>query len=106
MLKATEADTMVIDRSIRNNSRVAKNEPALRVAEMEARGASLQELLTVIAGEHSRKLLAEGNMNAGILPVGQAVGRIRDSPTVQEVVERIMNQAEEVRQKLAKANHS
>lgn len=100
MLKATEADTMIIDRSLRNNTRVAKNEPALKVAELEARGATLEELLPYISGTLGRKLLTEGDMNAGILAVGQVVGRIRDIPTIQEVVERVMSEAEEVRQRL------
>ena len=43
----------------------------------------------------------EGDMACGVLPVGQVTGLIRDEPTVKEVVERIVAEAAQVREKLA-----
>jgi enoyl-[acyl-carrier protein] reductase II len=43
----------------------------------------------------------EGNLEKGILPVGQVMGLLRDEPTVKEVVERIVAEAKQVRDKLA-----
>jgi NAD(P)H-dependent flavin oxidoreductase YrpB (nitropropane dioxygenase family) len=45
LTKATELDTMIIERSINNAARVIKNEPAARALAMEERGATLEELL-------------------------------------------------------------
>lgn len=102
MLKAAETDTVVVQRSIRSNSRVIKNEAALKCLDMEARGATLQELMGVIAGEHNRLVGQQGRMNAGTFACGQAVGLIRDVPTVKEVVDRIVREAEEVQRRLAR----
>jgi enoyl-[acyl-carrier protein] reductase II len=43
----------------------------------------------------------EGDMACGVLPVGQVTGLIHDEPTVKEVVERIVAEAAEVKEKLA-----
>ncbi|MDO8670202.1 MAG: nitronate monooxygenase [Dehalococcoidia bacterium] len=101
MTKATETDTTIVQRSVRSNSRVIKNEAALKCLEMEARGASLEELMTVIAGSHNRKVAQEGQMNAGTFACGEIVGLIKDVPTVKEVVDRIMRQAKEVQRRLS-----
>ncbi|MBI2863775.1 MAG: nitronate monooxygenase [Chloroflexi bacterium] len=100
MLKATESDTTVVQRTIRSNSRVIKNAAAQKCLEMEARGASLQEILSVISGSHNREVAQEGRMDAGTFACGEIVGLIRDIPTVKEAVDRIMRQAEEVKRNL------
>ena len=43
----------------------------------------------------------DGNVEKGILPVGQVMGLIQDEPTVAELFERIVAEAKEVQQKLA-----
>ncbi len=43
----------------------------------------------------------DGDVEKGILPVGQVMGLIRDEPTVAELFERIVAEAKEVQQKLA-----
>lgn len=97
MLKASETDTTIIQRSIQSNSRVMKNAAALKVLEMEGRGASLEDLLTIIGGEHGREVIQKGEIDAGTLACGEAVGLIRDIPTVREMVQSVMRQAGEVR---------
>ena len=42
-----------------------------------------------------------GDLEKGILPVGQVMGLLRDEPTVKEVVERIVAEAKQIREKLA-----
>ena len=42
-----------------------------------------------------------GDLEKGILPVGQVMGLLRDEPTVKEVVERIVAEAKQVRERLA-----
>jgi enoyl-[acyl-carrier protein] reductase II len=43
----------------------------------------------------------EGDRERGVLPVGQAMGLIRDEPTVKEVVERIVSDAKAVQRRMA-----
>ena len=44
----------------------------------------------------------EGDLEKGILPVGQVMGLLRDEPTVKEVIERIVAEAKQVRERLEK----
>ena len=99
VLEASEGDTMIIQRSIQSNVRVAKNAVATRFAEAEARGASLQELLQMIS-PRGREALLNGDLDAGTFACGQAAGLIRDLPTVGDLVRSIVQQAEEVRGRL------
>ncbi len=101
MMGAAETDTTVIQRSIGSNSRVIKNAASAQAAELEARNAPLEELLTVISGDKARELLLEGTMNSGPFACGEVVGLIPDIPTVQELVERTIAEAVAVRRKLA-----
>jgi NAD(P)H-dependent flavin oxidoreductase YrpB (nitropropane dioxygenase family) len=43
----------------------------------------------------------EGDLDKGILPVGQATGLIHDEPTVAEVMDRIVAEAKQVQERLA-----
>ena len=101
LLAASESDTVIVQRSIQSNARVIRNAAARRVLELEARGASLAELLAVVGGEHGRRVALDGEIDAGTLACGEAVGLIRDVPTVAELVERIIAQAEQVRARIA-----
>lgn len=96
MLNAEETDTIMIQRSIRNALRARKNSAAQRVLDMENRGATLEELMSVISGQVGRKAIMEGDLESGTFAMGQAVGLIHEVKSVQAVVEDIMNEAEHI----------
>lgn len=48
-----------------------------------------------------RRATEEGDVEKGVLPVGQSMGLIRDEPTVKEVVERIVAEAEQILRRLS-----
>ncbi|MBW7863984.1 MAG: nitronate monooxygenase [Candidatus Hydrogenedentes bacterium] len=96
MVEAQETDTMVVERSIRNAARIMKNEAALTVARMEAEGATLQELLPVIAGRVGRDAYLSGDINLGTIACGQVVGRIHDVPSVRDIIDGVIAEAEAV----------
>jgi len=100
LLKARETDTLMTQRSIRNAARCWNNEPARKVLELEAKGATLEQLLPLISGERGRELIVEGKLEAGTLSVGQAVGLIDSIPTAKEVIDNIITQALAIRQRL------
>ena len=93
LLQASERDTMLILRSLRNTQRVLRNRMAERVAELEKRGAGLEELAPLISGERGRQLLQGDDLEEGLLTCGQAVGLIRDIPTVKELIETVISEA-------------
>lgn len=94
IVNSDETDTLVIQRSIRNAARVYKNEPAKRVLEMEAEGANLEQLMTVISGQNGKKGYESGNIHTGIFPVGQNMGLIHNIKTIKEVIDEIVLDAE------------
>ena len=102
IIAADERKTKTVQRSIRNMMRAADNAAARKCLEMEAQGASLQELMTVIAGSIGKKCYETGDTDGGIFPVGQSIGLIEDIPSCAELIQNIMKEAEETRQKLMK----
>ncbi len=99
LVASTETDTLVTQRSIRAPSRNLKNGAALKVRDMEGRGATLEELLTVTSGQNSAKVYFEGDLEAGLAECGQVVGIINDIPTVKEVIDGIVSGAREIIEK-------
>jgi nitronate monooxygenase len=99
LVNATEADTTYIMKSIKNPSRVAKNAVAAKVAEMENRGATLEELLPIIAGQGGA-VFDDGKIDSQLASAGQAVGLIHDVPTVKELIDRIVEEAIQTREGL------
>jgi nitronate monooxygenase len=89
----SESDTCLILRSLRNSSRVARNDIARRVIAMEQEGLGIQEIGPKVAGSKGRKVYEEGGVETGIWTVGQVQGLIDDIPTCEELVRRIMAQA-------------
>jgi nitronate monooxygenase len=53
-------------------------------------------LEALISGRAGLKLIEDGDTDKGLLSVGQVVGLVHDIPTVQELIGRIMREAEEV----------
>ena len=96
LVKAKETDTTLIDRSLGLPMRVIKNKPAEKALEMDKRGASLEELLTVISGALGRKAWIEGGIDAGVVSLGMAIGRIHEIVSVKEVIDGIIEEAKAV----------
>ncbi|AOB31157.1 nitronate monooxygenase [Bordetella sp. H567] len=90
----TEADTCLILRSLRNSSRVARTALARSVIEMEKAGAGIDQIGPKVAGAKGRRVYEEGDAEEGIWTVGMVQGLIHDIPTCQELVSRIMSEAE------------
>jgi nitronate monooxygenase len=99
-LKAKETDTILCLTSVRDPVRYMRTELAERLLGMEARGAGLQELLTVTSGQRYKRLLESGNFNDGVCTCGECVGLIHDIPSVEELIGRIMMEATEVTERL------
>ncbi|UCB42640.1 MAG: nitronate monooxygenase [Dehalococcoidales bacterium] len=98
-----EMDTILIQKSIKNASRVVRTEHSEKILEMENRGASLEELMPMISGQRGRNVYATGDVGSGAaISVGQVVGMIHDIPTVKEIIDGIINEAKGIMQRLEK----
>jgi NAD(P)H-dependent flavin oxidoreductase YrpB (nitropropane dioxygenase family) len=96
LVRASERDTSLIMRSLRNTERVLTNPVAEKVLEIEARGdAKIEDIAPHVGGAQGRRLQEEGDMEAGVLAAGQIIGLIRDIPTVRELMDRIIAEARE-----------
>lgn len=96
LIAASERDTVLLLRSFRNTMRALSNPTAEKVVELEKQGADIHQLERLISGSAGLKLLESGDIDNGLLTVGQIVGLVHDIPTVKELMDRIIEEAEEV----------
>ena len=101
-LQAAETDTCLVMRSIQNTHRTWRNKAAQQIIDLEAQKATLQQIIKAASGQNAEKMYKEGDIEAGMVSCGQGVGLIKDVPTVKELLDRMMNEAEEVISKLQK----
>ncbi len=102
LINCSVYDTTIVMRSVNNALRVWNNPAAQRILELESIGVSDTEIFSAASGMFTRKMYEEGDINAGIMTIGQGLGICEDIPTVKELIERVVKQAEEIiRQKFA-----
>jgi NAD(P)H-dependent flavin oxidoreductase YrpB (nitropropane dioxygenase family) len=101
LLGADERSTVTIERSIRNTARVLDNRASQKTLDLEGKGATLDELMTVISGRLGRKAYAEGDPDVGVIPCGQVIGLVNEIKSVKEVIEEIVREGEAVYEHLA-----
>ena len=98
ILAATELDTRLVMRPLRNTERVLNNAAVERILEKEKELGShikFDDIIKEVAGVYPSVML-EGEMDAGPWSCGMVAGLIHDIPTVQELVDRIMTESEEL----------
>jgi len=96
LVEATETDTMFVMRSLRNTERVLRNEVAEKVVELEKDGAGIAELAPLVSGKNGLRMLKDGEIEVGLMPAGQSVGLVHDIPTVQELIDSIIEEARRI----------
>jgi NAD(P)H-dependent flavin oxidoreductase YrpB (nitropropane dioxygenase family) len=96
IVAASELDTRLIMRSLRNTERVLMNEGVQRVLDIEReKGTALKidDIHDQVAGIYPR-VMTDGDMQAGAWSCGMVAGLVHDVPTVRELVDRIMAEAD------------
>lgn len=91
---ATERDTRLIMRQLRNSMRVAKNSVSDEVIEILAKGGRFKDIKDRVAGVRGRTVFEFGDPELGIWTVGLVQGLIHDVPAAGELVQRISADAE------------
>jgi NADH:quinone reductase (non-electrogenic) len=95
IVAASELDTRLVMRPLRNTERVLTNPAVERLLEIEKeKGANLQfaDVIEQVAGVYPR-IMMDGDMDAGAWSCGMVAGLINDIPTCQELIDRIMAEA-------------
>ena len=104
ILAASELDTRLVMRPLRNTERVMTNDAVEKLLEIEKeKGADLtfEDIYEQVAGVYPR-IMSEGDMDAGAWSCGMVAGLISDIPTCQDLIDRIMSEADAIiRQRLA-----
>jgi nitronate monooxygenase len=92
-LEVTERDTTLIMRSLKNPMRCMKNWATDTCIEMEARGAGLAELLTVVSGKIGRQMYSIGDAEGVPVACGLCACLIHEIKPISEVVDEIISGA-------------
>jgi NAD(P)H-dependent flavin oxidoreductase YrpB (nitropropane dioxygenase family) len=96
IVAASELDTRLVMRPLRNTERVLNNDAVERLLEKEkALGDDLtfEDIIDEVAGVYPR-IMIDGDMDAGAWSCGMVAGLIDDIPTCQELIDRIMSEAD------------
>ena len=98
IVNASELDTRLIMRSLTNTERVLNN-PAVEslMAKEKALGDELkfEDIIDEVAGVYP-KVMMDGEPEAGAWSCGMVAGLVSDIPTVKELIDRIMSEAEDI----------
>lgn len=98
IVEASELDTRLIMRALRNTERVLNNGGVERLLEIEReKGADLKiaDIYDQVAGIYP-KVMVEGDVEAGAWSCGMVAGLIHDIPSVRTLIDRIVNEAEQL----------
>jgi nitronate monooxygenase len=95
LLAATELDTRLVMRPLRNTERVLTNAAVERLLKKEAalgKDIKFEDIAAEVAGVYP-KVMMDGEVDGGAWSCGMVAGLINDIPSVQELMDRIMNEA-------------
>jgi nitronate monooxygenase len=98
IVAATELDTRLVMRPLRNTERVLRNAAVDRLLEKERElGAAItfDDVIDEVAGVYP-KIMADGTMDAGAWSCGMVAGLIHDVPSVKALIDCIMTEADAI----------
>jgi nitronate monooxygenase len=98
IVHASETDTRLVMRPLRNTERVLNNAAARKLLEKEASlGSSLkfEDIMEEVVGVYPR-IMQQGDMESGVWSCGMVAGLVHDIPTCKELLDRIMAEARQI----------
>jgi len=99
LLASSEADTTIIKRSIGAPARALRNDFTAKILEIEEKTPTYEALKDFIGGAANKRFIYDGKNDQGFGWAGQVTGMIHDIPTVQELMNRMVAEAESIRVK-------
>jgi len=100
IVDATERDTELIFRPLRNTARVARNSVSREVVEILNDGGQFDQVRDLVSGARGKTVYDLGDPEAGVWSVGTCQGLIDDIPSAGDLIARIMSEADELIQRL------
>jgi NADH:quinone reductase (non-electrogenic) len=101
LVRGTENDTVVIKKSLGAPARAIANNWTHKILEIEQQNPSYEALKDYISGNANKRYIYEGKTDEGFAWAGQVMGLIKDVPSVSELFERMIQEAEQIRKKWA-----
>jgi nitronate monooxygenase len=98
IVAASELDTRLIMRALRNTERVIRNAGVERILAIEQKmghALKIEDILDEVAGVYPR-VMQQGEVDAGAWSCGMVAGLIDDVPSCHELISRIMAQADQI----------
>ena len=98
IVAASELDTRLVMRPLRNTERVLNNAATERLLEKEkALGAGIEfkDIIEEVAGVYP-KVMIDGDMDVGVWSCGMVAGLIHDIPTCKDLIDSIMAEADTI----------
>lgn len=97
LVAASERDTKLMFRTMKNTARVFRNAISEEVVAIENRpgGCQFEDIRPLVAGVRGRAALEAGEVNGGVISAGQCIGLIDDVPTCAELIERMVRECRE-----------
>ncbi len=99
IVDSSEVDTALILKTVHNTARVFKNSVAIKVTEIEARKEPADfytEIYPLVMGKRATEAMENGDTEGGMWTAGPVMGLINDIPTCEELIQNIMNEANDI----------
>ena len=97
LMSSSETGTTIIKRSLGTPARALTGSWTEKIIDLESKNADYEMLKDYISGKANRKFIHDGDIESGFGWAGQVAGLITDVPTVGELIERMVKEAEEIR---------
>lgn len=94
LINRQENETTLYGNSIGLQGRALLNDSIREVLKIEAEGGGLKEIIPHISGAMGHDIWQKGKMNRGLIPVGQTIGLIKDVVTCKELLDKMVQGAE------------
>ncbi|WP_391118274.1 NAD(P)H-dependent flavin oxidoreductase [Psychrobacillus sp. L3] len=94
LVEASDTETMIIGRSVGRLRRILKTPYAIKLDELDKAGMTMEQYSEMTSEKQHIKGAIEGDMENGFINSGQIAGLIEDIPTVKELIDEMMKEAE------------
>jgi nitronate monooxygenase len=95
LVQASERDTSLIFRTLRNTARVFRNSVSDEVIAKEKAGCQFDDIRHLVAGARGKEALDTGDPHGGIISAGMVIGLIDDVPTCEELLQRMVRECQQ-----------
>lgn len=102
LVEGNESGTVVIKRTLGTPGRALSNNWTEKILDIEKSNGGYEQLKDFISGRANQRYIYDGAADEGFAWAGQVMGLIKDVPSVQELFNRMINDAEQIRAKWGK----